>query len=89
MTFDLKNTGSREGAEVAQVYISDKQPAVPHPAKELKGFSKVTFKPGESKSVTIPLDRRALSYFDTGSRRGASTRAISRFESVGHLPTLR
>ena len=69
VSFDVKNTGTREGAEVAQLYVAEKQPALPRPEKELKGFSRVTLKPGETKTVTIPLDRRAFSYFDASSRQ--------------------
>jgi beta-glucosidase len=69
VTFTVKNTGSREGADVAQVYVSEKHPAVPRPPKELKGFAKVTLKPGETKTVSVPLDRRAFSYFDTSLRQ--------------------
>src|SRR6185436_5250392 len=40
VSFDVQNTGSRPGAEVAQVYVSDKQTKIPRPEKELKGFVK-------------------------------------------------
>jgi beta-glucosidase len=68
VAFDLTNTGSVEGAEVAQVYVGDGHAKVPRPAKELKGFAKVHLKPGETRHVTIGLDRRALSYYDVGSK---------------------
>jgi len=64
VSFDLTNTGKREGAEVAQVYVGDGHAPVPRPVKELKGFAKVSLSPGQSKRVQISLDRRALSYFD-------------------------
>jgi hypothetical protein len=51
----------------AQVYVGDSHAAVPRPPKELKGFAKVSLRPGESKSVTVLLDRRAFSYFDVTS----------------------
>ena len=41
---------------------------MPRPAKELKGFSKVTLRPGESRRVTVTLDRRSFSYYDPGSK---------------------
>jgi beta-glucosidase len=53
---------------VAQVYVSDTHASVPRPPKELKGFSKVTLRPGESRRVTVRLDGRAFSYYDTGSK---------------------
>jgi beta-glucosidase len=68
VSFDVKNTGTREGADVAQVYVGDSHAKVPRPPKELKGFSKVSLRPGESRRVTITLDRRALSYYDVGAK---------------------
>ena len=69
VTFTLTNTGSADGAEVAQVYIGCKNSRIYRPRKELKGFAKVFLKAGESKEVTIPLDDKAFRYFDvqTGS----------------------
>ena len=67
VSFNVKNTGSREGAEVAEVYVGDSHASVPRPVKELKGFAKVQLKPGERKRVTINLDRRAFSYYDVGT----------------------
>jgi beta-glucosidase len=69
ISFDVKNTGSREGAEVAQLYIGNPQTKVPRPAKELKGFSKVWLKPGESKKVSITLDTRSFTYYDVDSKQ--------------------
>lgn len=69
VSFDVTNTGKRAGAEVAQVYVSDTHATVPRPVKELKGFSRVTLKPGETRKVTVTLDRRAFSYFDTPSNQ--------------------
>ena len=64
VSFDVKNTGHREGAEVAELYVGDSHASVPRPVKELKGFAKVNLRPGESKRVTIKLDRRAFSFYD-------------------------
>jgi len=61
---NVKNTGSREGAEVAEVYVGDSHASVPRPVKELKGFAKVHLRPGETKRVTVGLDRRAFSFYD-------------------------
>ncbi len=69
VSFDVTNTGKREGAEVAQVYVSDKHSKLERPAKELKGFAKVDLKPGEKRRVKITLDERALSYYDVGSKQ--------------------
>jgi len=64
VTFRVKNTGSREAAEIAQLYVGDGHAPVPRPPKELKGFAKVSLRPGESKELRIFLDRRAFSYYD-------------------------
>ena len=65
VTFTITNTGDRDGAEIAQVYVSAAAPKVYRPKKELKGFSKVFLKKGESKKVTVPLDDKAFRYFNT------------------------
>ena len=65
VSFDLENTGHYEGAEVAQVYVSDNHARVPRPVKELKGFVRIELKPSESSHVSVALDRRAFSYYDT------------------------
>jgi len=64
VSFEVKNTGHREGAEIAQLYVGDSHASVPRPVKELKGFAKINLKPGESKQVTLTLDRRAFSFYD-------------------------
>jgi beta-glucosidase len=66
--FDVRNTGHREGAQVAELYVGDSHASVPRPMKELKGFAKVNLKPGESKRVTLKLDRRAFSFYDVTKR---------------------
>lgn len=63
-TVNVKNTGTREGQEVVQLYISDKKSSLPRPIKELKGFQKVKLAPGEEKVVTLTIDKKALSFFD-------------------------
>jgi beta-glucosidase len=69
VSFDVKNTGSRDGADVAQVYVGDRHAQVPRPAKELKGFVKVQLRPGEAKRVSVTLDERALSYYDADAKQ--------------------
>jgi len=64
--FDVTNTGSAEGAEVAQLYVSDPSAKAKRPERELKGFAKVRLAPGETKHVTLDLDARAFSYWDQG-----------------------
>lgn len=60
----VKNTWSREGQEVVQLYIADKKSSLPRPLKELKGFKKIKLTPGESKEVSFVIDKEALSFFD-------------------------
>ncbi len=67
-TFDVTNTGSREGAEVAQLYIHQNAPALPRPDKELKGFQKISLRPGETRTITIPLGFRAFAYYDPAKK---------------------
>jgi beta-glucosidase len=54
---------------VAQVYVGDAHARVPRPPKELKGFAKVTLRPGETRRVTVALDARAFSYYDAAAKR--------------------
>ena len=64
LSVPIRNTGSREGAEVVQLYISDPECSVERPAKELKGFRKVRLQPGEQKTVTFDIATDALGYYD-------------------------
>ncbi|MDR1894233.1 MAG: beta-glucosidase [Spirochaetales bacterium] len=69
VSFSLKNTGGREGAEIAQVYIAAKEGKVFRPVRELKGFAKVRLRSGEERRVVIPLDDKAFRYFNVKTRR--------------------
>ena len=62
-TFTLTNTGDREGAEVAQLYVSDPVCSVMRPVKELKGFKKVFLKPGESRRITLDIPLSSLTFY--------------------------
>lgn len=64
ITLPVTNTGSREGSEVIQLYISDLKSSLPRPVKELKGFSKIKLAPGETREVTFTIGKEALSFFD-------------------------
>jgi beta-glucosidase len=68
VAFDVTNTGSRAGADVAQVYISEADPKVLRPPQELKGFKRVELAPGETKHVEIPLNPRAFTYYDADGK---------------------
>lgn len=60
----VKNTGSRAGAEIVQLYVSDLKSSLPRPVKELKGFRKITLQPGQEQMVSFTIDRKALSFYD-------------------------
>jgi beta-glucosidase len=63
VTVDVTNTGDVAGKEIVQVYVHDHEAGLVRPEKELKGFAKVELQPGETKSVSIPLDFRASAYY--------------------------
>ena len=69
VTFTVTNTGKRDGAEVAQVYVACKTGKIFRPRKELKGFAKVFLRAGESKTVTVNLDDKAFRYFNVDTNR--------------------
>jgi beta-glucosidase len=68
VSFDVTNTGSVAGAEVAQLYVSDPSATVSRPERELKGFEKVRLAPGETRRVTLNLDARAFSYWNSAAQ---------------------
>lgn len=76
----VKNTGTREGQEIVQLYLSDKKSSLPRPIKELKGFKKVKLSPGEETEVTFTIDKEALSYFD--DTRHAWIAEPGKFEAI-------
>lgn len=62
--FDIENTGTRPGAEIAQLYVHENKPALMRPEKELKGFHRIYLQPGETETILIPLDQSAFGYYD-------------------------
>ncbi|MCU0452561.1 MAG: glycoside hydrolase family 3 C-terminal domain-containing protein [Bacteroidetes bacterium] len=96
VTFDVINTGSRAGAEVSQVYVSNPAGEVERPRQELRGFARVDLAPGERRTVRLELGPRAFSTFDAsagrwtvppgdyGIRVGSSSRLI-RFAEIATL----
>src|SRR3954452_19234956 len=64
VSFDVVNTGARPGAEGPQLYITDPS-ASDEPPKQLKGFTKLTLDPGETRRVSLPLDFRSFAHYDT------------------------
>ncbi len=69
VSFDVTNTGEREGSEVAEIYVGDRHASVPRPVKELKGFAKVHLMPNETRKASVVLDRRALSFYDVNGKQ--------------------
>jgi beta-glucosidase len=65
VTFTVKNTGKTAGAEVAEVYVADRTKSAIRPEKELKNFGKVYLEPGESKDMTLTLDKRSFAWYNT------------------------
>ena len=64
ITADIKNTGKITGKEIVQLYISELSSSVPRPLKELKSFIKISLQPGESKQISLCIDKMALSFYD-------------------------
>ncbi len=65
VTVDITNTGNVFGKEVVQLYVSDVESTVFRPVRELKGFEKVALNPGETKTVSFRLSKRAFAYWNT------------------------
>ena len=66
--FRIKNSGSCPGAEIAQLYIKNPVCSYPRAAKELRGFTKISLKPGETKECEIILNDRSFSIYDTDTK---------------------
>lgn len=87
--FDVTNTGSRQGAEIAQVYVGEDHPAIERPAHELKNFTRIDLAPAETRHVTLSLDPRAFSHYDVPSKSwkiDSGRFTISVGDSVENLP---
>ena len=67
VSFSVKNTGERDGDEIAQLYVSLPGAKIFRPALELKGFARVSLKAGETKKVQIPFDEYTFRYFNVQS----------------------
>jgi beta-glucosidase len=61
---DVKNTGSREGDDVVQLYIHDPVASISQPVRRLRGFQRVTLKPGETQNVSFRLDASDVGFYD-------------------------
>ena len=69
VSVDIENVGDREGDEVVQLYIRDRVASVARPVKELRGFKRITLKPGEKTTVSFRLTLDDLALFDLNMRR--------------------
>ena len=76
MSFIVKNTGSRPGHEVVQLYIRDVLSSVARPVQELRGFRRVRLAPGETQRVTMTLRAPSLAFRDVAGRRVVEDGAI-------------
>jgi len=96
VSVDISNTGKVAGKETVQVYVHDRQSGLVRPEKELKGFAKIELQPGETKTVSIDLDFRALCLLPPGlpavdhrGRRvrppGGRFRRRYPFQPAGHI----
>jgi beta-glucosidase len=66
VTVDVKNTGTRAGDEVVQLYVRHLNSAVERPIRELRGFERITLRPNETRTVRLPLKGTDLTYWDAG-----------------------
>jgi beta-glucosidase len=101
VSVDVTNTGKMAGKEVVQLYVADKESTVIRPVKELRDFAKVDLQPGETKTVTFTLGKRAFAYYnvqlhdwhvETGEFEimvGSSSRDIKLTKSVNVESTVR
>ena len=72
VTVKVANTGSRAGADVAQLYVTDPS-ASGQPARQLEGFQRVSLRPGQSTTVTFKLSQQNLQYWNSGSNKWATS----------------
>jgi beta-glucosidase len=69
VSVNLTNSGKRKGEEVVQLYVKHMNSKVDRPAKELKGFERVSLMPNETRTIQIPLKAEALAYWDEAKNR--------------------
>ncbi|MCC6551001.1 MAG: glycoside hydrolase family 3 C-terminal domain-containing protein [Ignavibacteriaceae bacterium] len=69
VTVDIKNTGSRKGKEIVQLYLTDLFGSVSRPNKQIKGFDKVELAPGETKTVSFTITKDHLSFIGLENKR--------------------
>jgi len=79
---DVTNTGKREGATVIQMYVQDVTASMSRPVKQLRGFEKVTLKPGETQTVSFPIDVNALKFWNQQMKYAAEPGKFNVFIGV-------
>ncbi len=89
VSFDITNTGRREGAEVVELYVRDLSPKIDKPVRELKGFVKVVLLPGQTKSVSFPLAPRAFAYCDVAGRQWKADAGLYAVEAAASSRDIR
>lgn len=88
VSFKVANTGTREGAAVAQIYVGTKAANLPRPPKELRAFQRVVLQPGEEREISLELESRAFTYFDVEGKQWKAddgNYAIQIGESSDHI----
>ncbi|SDM75884.1 glycoside hydrolase family 3 C-terminal domain-containing protein [Actinacidiphila guanduensis] len=83
--FDVTNTGSRAGADVAQVYVSEPA-ATGEPPESLRGFQRVQLNPGQTQHVSVTLNARSFQYWDNGWTNAAGTNTVRVGDSSRSTP---
>ena len=77
VTLDVKNTGPRAGADVVEIYVGEQNAPLPRPVRELKGFTKVTLNPGETRRVQISLPPESFSYWSPDKKDWTTDRGAT------------
>jgi len=77
---DVRNTGTKAGDEVVQLYVREMEVGVKRPAKELRGFERISLKPGEKKTVAFSLPAEELAFYDI--KKHAFTTEPGKFEAL-------
>jgi beta-glucosidase len=67
VSVDVRNAGARTGDEVVQLYVEHTGSSVERPIRQLRGFERVTLKPGETRTIRIPLKGADLAYWDVST----------------------
>jgi beta-glucosidase len=71
VSVEIENTSDREGDEVPQLYVHQKKSDIPMPALELRGFERISLKPGEKKTITFKLPAEKLAHWNEKAHRFA------------------